>query len=44
MCVCIVRALVCRNMYEYRFIFSILKIFECFVFFIKRTKLLRAWN
>ena len=43
-CVCIVLALVCMNIYDYRFIFSILKIFECFVFFIKGTKLLRAWN
>ena len=43
-CVCTVRALVCMNIYDYRFIFSILKIFECFVFFIKGTKLLRAWN
>ena len=42
--VCIVHALVCMNIYDYRFIFSILKIFECFVFFIKGTKLLRAWN
>ena len=43
-CICIVCALECMNIYDYRFIFSLLKIFECFVSFIKGNKLLRAWN